>query len=170
MKIELIKDKGITLVALVITIIILLILAGVSINFITGDRSPITQASTVSDRMSNSKVFEELGYHASDYYVVSRLGNYDKEVEDYFLEKGLINHIEGLDDKYIVNINTLIPHSETFGLGKGTDFEHDVYTMTLVDTNDHKFEVIYTDKFGESKLLGTISSREIIVKVEGIGN
>ena len=38
------NEKGITLIALVITIIVLLILAGVSISMLTGDNGIITQA------------------------------------------------------------------------------------------------------------------------------
>lgn len=38
------KQKGITLIALVITIVVLLILAGVSISMITGDNGVITNA------------------------------------------------------------------------------------------------------------------------------
>ena len=44
MKKELRNTKGITLIALVITIIVLLILAGVSIAMLTGDNGIITQA------------------------------------------------------------------------------------------------------------------------------
>ena len=43
-KINLKKEKGITLIALVITIIVLLILAGVSIAMLTGDNGILTQA------------------------------------------------------------------------------------------------------------------------------
>ena len=38
------QKKGITLVALVITIIVLLILAGVSISMVVGDNGVLTQA------------------------------------------------------------------------------------------------------------------------------
>ena len=38
------KDGGITLIALVLTIIVLLILAGVSIAMLTGDNGILTQA------------------------------------------------------------------------------------------------------------------------------
>ncbi len=47
------NQKGITLIALVITIIVLLILAGVSIAMLTGDNGILTQATTAS---SNTKV------------------------------------------------------------------------------------------------------------------
>ena len=43
-KIKIRDNKGITLVALVITIIVLIILAGVSINLILGDNGIITKA------------------------------------------------------------------------------------------------------------------------------
>ena len=52
------QTKGITLIALVITIIILLILAGVTINMLTGDNGIIKQATNA--RETNSKAeFEE---------------------------------------------------------------------------------------------------------------
>ena len=38
------KMKGITLIALVVTIVVLLILAGVSINLVIGDNGIITRA------------------------------------------------------------------------------------------------------------------------------
>lgn len=38
------NSKGITLVALVVTIVVLLILAGVSINLVLGENGLITQA------------------------------------------------------------------------------------------------------------------------------
>ena len=38
------RDSGITLIALVVTIIVLLILAGVSISMLTGENGIITQA------------------------------------------------------------------------------------------------------------------------------
>ena len=43
------KEKGITLIALVITIIVLLILAGVSIAMLTGQNGILTQASNASE-------------------------------------------------------------------------------------------------------------------------
>ena len=38
------KNKGVTLIALAVTIIVMLILAGVSINLFTGENSIIKQA------------------------------------------------------------------------------------------------------------------------------
>lgn len=51
------KDNGITLVALVITIIVLLILAGVSISMLTGNNGILTQAQSAKE--NTEKVSEE---------------------------------------------------------------------------------------------------------------
>ena len=53
------KNKGITLVALVITIIILIILATVAINFAFGNNGLITQAERARDMAANSTVQEQ---------------------------------------------------------------------------------------------------------------
>lgn len=51
------KQEGITLIALVITIIVLLILAGVSISLVVGNNGVLTQASTavVNDKIANAR-------------------------------------------------------------------------------------------------------------------
>ena len=59
MKKQKLNNKGITLVALVVTIVVLLILAGVSINLVVGDNGIITQARKAREE-TNSKVQEEL--------------------------------------------------------------------------------------------------------------
>ena len=57
---EMVKSqKGITLVALVITVIIIIILATVAINFAFGDNGLITQAERARDMAANSTVQEE---------------------------------------------------------------------------------------------------------------
>ena len=54
------KSKGITLIALVITIIVLLILAGVSIAMLRGDNNIITKASQAKEKNSQSSAKEKL--------------------------------------------------------------------------------------------------------------
>ena len=53
------KEKGITLVSLVITIIILIILAGISINSIVGDNGIITKAKQAKENIEKAKLEEE---------------------------------------------------------------------------------------------------------------
>lgn len=53
------NEKGITLIALIITIIVLLILAGVSINAVVGDNGVLTQAQNASKKTSDAKIEEQ---------------------------------------------------------------------------------------------------------------
>ena len=65
--------KGITLIALVVTIIVLLILAGISIQMLTGDNGILKRASEANERTGISQVLEEVKLVAtegmSNYYL-----------------------------------------------------------------------------------------------------
>ena len=54
------NNKGITLIALVITIIVLLILAGVSIAMLTGDNGILTQAKSAQNKTKISSIAENV--------------------------------------------------------------------------------------------------------------
>ena len=54
------NQKGITLIALVITIIVLLILAGVSIAMLTGQNGILTRANEAGDRTERAEVAEKV--------------------------------------------------------------------------------------------------------------
>ena len=53
-----INERGITLIALVVTIVVLLILAGVSISMLTGENGIITQAGNAKDATEQARVEE----------------------------------------------------------------------------------------------------------------
>ena len=53
------KNNGITLIALVITIIVLLILAGVTIATLTGENGILTRASEAAERTEKANVIEQ---------------------------------------------------------------------------------------------------------------
>ena len=54
------NNKGITLIALVITIIVLLILAGVSIAMLTGDNGILTQATSARDDTKEAEAADKI--------------------------------------------------------------------------------------------------------------
>ena len=54
------KQRGITLIALVVTVIVLIILAGVSIAMLVGENGIITQAQTAKEETKNASLKEEL--------------------------------------------------------------------------------------------------------------
>ena len=61
------KEKGITLIALVVTIVVLLILAGTSISMLKGDNGIITQAQKAksSTVVENEIEYIELAYNSA---------------------------------------------------------------------------------------------------------
>ncbi|MFR8144914.1 MAG: hypothetical protein ACLU84_07565 [Clostridia bacterium] len=77
------KQKGVTLIALVITIIVLIILAGVAINALVGENGIITQAQRAKEDTDKSQK-EELGGLASlEQQIDEALG------QTYIIEKGV---------------------------------------------------------------------------------
>ena len=59
-------NKGITLIALVITIIVLLILAGVSIAMLSGDNSILSNATKSADYNKIGEVTDKIGLEVSE--------------------------------------------------------------------------------------------------------
>ena len=77
------KQKGVTLIALVITIIVLIILAGISINTLVGENGIIIQAQRAKEDTDKSQK-EELGKLASlEQQIDEALG------QTYIVEKGV---------------------------------------------------------------------------------
>ena len=58
--IKLNKNEGITLIALVITIIVLLILAGISIATLTGENGLLSKATTAKEETKKAEIREEI--------------------------------------------------------------------------------------------------------------
>ena len=66
--------KGITLIALVVTIVVLLILAGVSINLLLGENGIITKATGARDSYSKSAVKEKVSFLLNEYTIDKATG------------------------------------------------------------------------------------------------
>lgn len=85
-------NKGITLVALVITIIVLLILAGVSISLVVGDNGIATKASKASKETKIGQFYEAVGIALSEMsadYAEARSTNASASSDAYFTEGNL---------------------------------------------------------------------------------
>lgn len=63
------QNEGITLIALVITIIVLLILAGVTIATLTGDNGLLSKASTTKNTVNEAEIAEKIRLAYQDYYL-----------------------------------------------------------------------------------------------------
>ena len=68
------KEKGVTLIALVITIIVLIILAGVAINALVGENGIITQAQRAKNDTEEGKKEEESGLLSLEEQINQALG------------------------------------------------------------------------------------------------
>ena len=116
------KQKGITLIALVITIIVLLILAGVSIAMLTGDNGILMQASdskietavgTVKEQLKllqgekiiqGEKVTPEILLAEGKVRRTVQLGENDKYYMCYALKENSIEGMQGLGKGILTNL------------------------------------------------------------------
>ena len=85
------KNNGITLIALVITIVVLLILAGVSIAFLTGDNGIITQATEASKQSEIASVREQAQLDIANWVADQLLNGEDTTVASADDVKNILN-------------------------------------------------------------------------------
>ena len=105
------KNRGITLIALVVTIIVLLILAGVSINMLTGQNGILNRAKEAKDETSSSSDLEYLrtkAYEAMTNYYAT--GSNEPETE-YVLKN--LNSSEIVTD---VNTGSIVYNGKTYDI------------------------------------------------------
>ena len=72
------KNQGITLIALVITIIVLLILAGVSLSLVAGENGILKRATTAVDKNNQAQINEEVELAMADLKTAYYEDFYDK--------------------------------------------------------------------------------------------
>ena len=95
------KNSAITLIALVITIVVLLILAGVTLNVIIGNNGILNKAKESKEKTEIAKYEEELGMCVLDLQI-EESGNFNMNVlRSKFLEK--VKENENTDDIEIVS-------------------------------------------------------------------
>ena len=187
MKGKLKQVKGITLIALVITIIVLLILAGVSIAMLTGQNGILTQANNAKVQQSHGSVREgiELAYNeyqieintSSNTKLASReivtikgeeekaLANNYSSFLDFLSQKGYIDSTTG-----IIDVEALTGSSQALGNGSGTS---DVYMLEEVDDT---CVLKYYDEQGNDEELWSVSisgeelesKKSLILGYEGV--
>ena len=90
------KEKGITLIALVITIVILIILATITVNFIFGENGLINRAQQGSEEYSKAEAKEKVELLLSEYVIDKATGENDNFAN--FLRKNLQVGVAENDD------------------------------------------------------------------------
>ena len=176
-KINIKNKKGITLIALVITIIVLLILAGVSIAMLTGQNGILTQASNAKTEQSHGAVREAIALLYNEYQIQKRTGSVTKlaSTESVKIEgkeeralanttvtfldflKGEneagINYIKD-EINNILDVEKLTGGKQALGNGTGTD---DVYKIEDYGTS---YKIIYYEKAATSLEISVITKEE----------
>ena len=101
------ESRGITLIALVITIIILLILAGVTIATLTGENGILTQAQNAKRETTKAEAEEQFALIANEWMIAKRVG--DKTLEQFINDKIKEGKLTGVADNgdgtYTIEIN-----------------------------------------------------------------
>ena len=88
------ETRGITLITLVVTIVVLLILAGVSINTVLGDDGIIQKAKETAEATRRASAEEEMNRLVLEY----ELAKSDENFEDFLQEKINVGRINGATD------------------------------------------------------------------------
>lgn len=158
------KNKGITLIALVITIIVLLILAGISISMLSGDNSILQRAGTSKDSTEISQEKENISLAYNSLIIDKTSGNssgdavadFNKAIKSY--DSGAFATSER--DKYIVTFSN--GHKYTlYSSGKITEYTTQPYAVDelTVKVSGDTVESPYYVNYPSSK--GTIKCRVI---------
>ena len=117
------REQGITLIALVITIIVLLILAGVSIAMLTGENGILTQAQKAKNETEESRIEEENRISEYEDYINDAIGEV-KQVDDK--NPGVLEGEGTEESPFIINsIEDLVAFADN--VTKGTNIYKDQY-------------------------------------------
>ena len=178
--------RGITLIALVITIIVLIILAGVTINALNGENGILKRATQAKSKTGRANALEQINLAI----ITARtegLGQVDKTVlRNEITKAGMTVKTDGDDlpyevvsDKYLFRINEDYTVEEISGIGlskkelKLFSGESETITATLTEgvtgtiTWESADKNVATVENGKITVVGTTGSTTIKAKVEG---
>ena len=143
------NNKGITLIALVITIIVLLILAGVSIAMLTGDNGILTQATSARDDTKAAELADKINMALN--------GEYANLLADGEMTGGASASEDSIAEANGISKDefTIVPTVANVGTGKTGDVlvitskTYGTVTGKITNTNG-KYEIIKAPYPGES--------------------
>ena len=116
------KEKGVTLVALVVTIIVLIILAGISINLVLGDNGIITIAKKAKENTELAKVQEETELNElytqletnesnsdnTSYDAIAKLIEFKKIIAQGITDEGVSTSSDSSAEEMVENIKKIL--------------------------------------------------------------
>ena len=139
------REKGITLIALVVTIVVLIILAAVSISMLTGENGIITQAQNAKDATEQARV-EELVDLAVNSLMGKNTGNINEITPEMIAQE--VNEMENRDDVYAEGstfpTNIIFPEEER---KVAVDLNGKVENDSMYDADVDETDIAPTDLF-----------------------
>ena len=149
------SEKGITLIALVVTIVVLLILAGVSLNLVLGNNGIISKASEVKIKQAHALIKDRISLEYNDYQIETNTAiNKETTFRAFLKSKNCINN-EG-----VIEVKNLTGQTLDYGNGNGTN---DVYRLEEID---NMYVVKYYDKDSSSDEIWSIRIEQIELTLE----
>ena len=143
------QENGITLIALVITIIVLLILAGVTIAMLTGDNGIISKAMQAKIRTEEAKETEETGLNEIENYINGKSAEAGVVVQDLKSIKSDGTEGEVIGEKVSDGAGGVVPIPSGFYYVGGTAKSGTVISDNLADKDKYKGqEVVGTNLSG----------------------
>ena len=123
------NKRGITLIALIITIIVLLILSGVSISLVVGENGIISKASKSKIEYAHAEVKEAIGLEYSNYLLEKNQEQTIIDLIGYLKDiRNIITETEE-EGKYKIDVEKLL--NKTSSLGTGTNGKN-VYMLEKI--------------------------------------
>ena len=139
--------RGITLIALIITIIVLLILAGVSIAMLTGDNGILTQAQNARNRTEEAQDVEKIKLAVSEAqigengYEELNQNNLQKALNSQFKERNVVATDNG-DGTFTVSVLDKLKDYTISGSGNtienGLDWNEAMANAVAPETQDEE--------------------------------
>ena len=143
------ESKAVTLIALVITIIVLLILAGVAIAMLTGENGIISKAMQAKTKTEDSKETEEAGLKEIENYINGKSAEAGVVVQDLKSIKGDGTEGEVIGEKVSDGAGGVVPIPSGFYYVGGTAKSGTVISDNLADKDKYKGqELVGTDLSG----------------------
>lgn len=140
--------KGITLIALIITVIIMLILVGVAINMTIGDKGIFKRTADTVVIHENAEVYEQLGLKIVDDELGSMLENTELDKLNKLKNDGYVNEDNTVNGNIVTKAN--------LKTGKGNMENGDVYVIEAEGSEASDYYLIYYTEDKERKNLGKL--------------
>ncbi len=143
------ERRGVTLIALVITIIVLLILAGVTIAMLTGDNGIISKAMQAKNKTEEARKTEEAGLKKIENYINGKSAEAGVVIQDLKSIKSDGTEGEVIGEKVSDGAGGVVPIPSGFYYVGGTAKSGTVISDNLADKDKYKGqELVGTDLSG----------------------